>query len=300
MAILLGLSTEIRQRIWDIPFEVFAIFCMFSLAGFGVRLFRWVLLARGCQGFDRKLTLCAVYLGGFTMSLTPSRIGELWKVWALRRLTGLSSVNGLHLVLLDRLLELSAILLLISLGIFIGGKFLYLALVSIVIGIPIILLFWRPAFLIRLIKITWHLLRRPLPKLFATLTATCKKIPLTLNSSNTPVLLALAIIPFCLESTALYLLFSQIGGMVTLPTALSGLALSNLAGVLTGLPGGIGGNEATMTYILVQASNPIATAAIMVLIVRICTLWLSILIGLGPYLYLNYRILTKTQTSTEN
>ena len=61
-------------------------------------------------------------------------------------------------------------------------------------------------------------------------------------------------------------------------------AAGTLVGSLSFLPGGLGGTEATIIWLLGILSMPGATAAAVALLVRLFTLWLAVIIGLVFFL----------------
>ena len=61
-------------------------------------------------------------------------------------------------------------------------------------------------------------------------------------------------------------------------------AAGTLVGSLSFLPGGLGGTEATIIWLLGTLSLPGATAATVALLVRIFTLWLAVVVGVGFFL----------------
>jgi uncharacterized protein (TIRG00374 family) len=58
-------------------------------------------------------------------------------------------------------------------------------------------------------------------------------------------------------------------------------AAGTLAGSLSFLPGGLGGTEAVLIWLLHSVAMPRAAAATAALVVRLFTLWLAVAVGLG-------------------
>ena len=52
-----------------------------------------------------------------------------------------------------------------------------------------------------------------------------------------------------------------------------------LSGTLSGLPGGLGGTEATAVALLLLQGVPAETAVLATAIIRVTTLWFAVLIG---------------------
>jgi uncharacterized membrane protein YbhN (UPF0104 family) len=87
---------------------------------------------------------------------------------------------------------------------------------------------------------------------------------------------------------ALYLVYNGLGaspGLDLLIKAMFILAVSSLIGSATGLPGGLGTADGSMlglTRVLISTSATLGGAA--TLLIRLCTLWFGLLIGVGALL----------------
>ncbi|MCK9996192.1 MAG: flippase-like domain-containing protein, partial [Candidatus Krumholzibacteria bacterium] len=82
------------------------------------------------------------------------------------------------------------------------------------------------------------------------------------------------------ECLGLWLVCQGLGVPVPLGEALFVYAAGTLVGSLSFLPGGLGGTEATIIWLLGTLAIPGATGAAVALLVRLFTLWLAVIIGL--------------------
>ncbi len=90
----------------------------------------------------------------------------------------------------------------------------------------------------------------------------------------------LGTIAWGLEGVILYLVLHLLGAEVSIYTAIFIHAFSLLVGAITLLPGGLGGAEVTMYELLIYNDVPTSVAVTATLVVRLCTLWFSVLLGL--------------------
>jgi len=89
----------------------------------------------------------------------------------------------------------------------------------------------------------------------------------------------IALAAWSCEALAFHYLVGRLGINSSLLISSSIYGLSTLAGALSMLPGGLGGVEAVMTFLLTRLGSPASAAAVAVVIFRLCTLWLFSLIG---------------------
>ena len=92
--------------------------------------------------------------------------------------------------------------------------------------------------------------------------------------------LTLSTLAWMCECLGLWLVCRGLDFPVPLGEALFVYAGGTLVGSLSFLPGGLGGTEATIIWLLGILSMPGATAAAVALLVRLFTLWLAVVIGL--------------------
>lgn len=287
---LLGFRADLRLILAATPWWVVPAFMAFASAGFAIRVARWLSLARTAGLGVRTNSLAAVYVGGFLMNLTPGRIGELWRSWVLWRVWRLRYRHTLPLLICDRLLDLCALLLFAGAGLGLGTGLGWLAAPCLVAASALVMLIALPGWARRATKAVWAATGRRRPRLFALLLSVCRKIALLLKPARLVKLLSLSLLAWSMEAIALHMLMPAIGGELPLRPALAALGLGNVAGVITFLPGGIGGQELTMAlFIAGVAGNSTAHAMAMVGIMRVSTLWYSAALGTPFFLYLTRR-----------
>ncbi len=286
--------SDFRVVVSAMPLWVIPACMAMASAGYAVRVGRWLLLARIAHLQVSTIGLATVYLGGFLMNLTPVRIGELWRSWILWRGWRIKYRRSLPLVICDRLLDLFALLLLAALGLGLGLGFRWPAAICLLAATVLLILLAIPGGARRAIKIVWAAIGRPRPRMFAAMLSVCRNAALMLRPVRFIGLLSLSLIAWSMEAAALYLLMPTVGGYLPIRAAAAALGLANMAGSLTPLPGGVGGQEVTMTLLISGiGDNSAASAMAMVVVLRLSTLWYAAALGAPFFLYLSCRHASK-------
>ena len=104
---------QIKRLSWGQIALLFAL----SLVNYGFRGLRWHLFAVRLRLNTGLMQNLRHFIGGFAMSVTPGRVGELVRMRWIRRETGWSFESTAPLVLVDRASDLAAMALILGLAI---------------------------------------------------------------------------------------------------------------------------------------------------------------------------------------
>lgn len=211
-----------------------------SLVNYGFRGGRWHI-------FTRQLGLATSvrqnfrhYIGGFAMSVTPGRVGELVRMRWIRRETGWSFERTAPLALMDRAADLAAMGLLLAGALSLGTMGTTGAVPVAVLAVGTAWVVTRPALLAGLATGAYRLTGF-VPRLFARVRGASR----SLAAFRSPRLLALAmglgLLGWLAEGVSFHLLLGWMGADIPLPRAIAIFTFATLAGGLTGAPGGLGG-----------------------------------------------------------
>ncbi|WP_345742707.1 lysylphosphatidylglycerol synthase transmembrane domain-containing protein [Aliiroseovarius marinus] len=284
LAGLIGLAAatgweETRAQLMKLSWGQFAILLALSLVNYLFRGLRWHVFARKLGLPTGLVQDIRHFLGGFAMSVTPGRVGELVRMRWLRRETGWSFERTAPLVLIDRASDLTAMALILGLA-------LAFSTTGIAGGLPVTILALIAAFaatrprLLAGFATLGHRLTGRLPRLWAKL----RRAAGSLAAFTSPTLIAIAaligVIGWIAEGYAFHLLLMWMGADIGFAKAVAIFVFSTLAGGLTGAPGGVGGAEAAMVALLALEGVPLETSLPATAIIRVTTLWFAIGIGL--------------------
>jgi uncharacterized protein (TIRG00374 family) len=242
--------------------------------GFLLRAGRWHYYIRILQWDVPLLHSISAFVASIALTATPAKAGELAKAVLLRNQHEISLSQGAGVLLIERLGDLFAVVVLA-----IGGLTLFVDLSHyvlagvIVVGAVVFLMANRRFVLERAQAIPK--LRNPslrLAKMLDAVSLLTRPIPLLVGGS-------VALAAWSCEALAFHYLVGRLNIHSSLLLSFSIYGLSTLAGALSMLPGGLGGVEAVMTFLITRLAAPTSVATVTVVIFRLCTLWLFSLIG---------------------
>lgn len=270
--------TETWAQLRKLSVGQIAVLLALSLVNYLIRGARWHLLARrlGLQVALRHSVLH--FVGGFAMTITPGRVGELVRLRWITRMTGWPVERVTPLPLADRAFDLAAMGLVLGVAIAVSGTGGAGAAPIAALAVGAAIVVTRPALLVTLVETLFAIARR-WPRPFARLRQAARSMGLFSPLDIAGPALILSAIGWMAEGVALFLLMQWMGADITLATATVIFLFSTLAGGLTGAPGGLGGAEAAMVVLLSMNGVPLHVALAATAVIRITTLWYAI--GLG-------------------
>ena len=253
-----------------------------SLCNYVLRALRWHLFARRLGLATTLIQDARHFLGGFAMSVTPGRVGELVRMRWLRRETGWSFERTAPLVLVDRASDLMAMALILALAIMLSAAGIAGATPVAILALLTAYVATRPSLMAGLAHRAYRLTGR-----WARLFGRIRTASRSLARFSTPRMMAaaaaLGLIGWLAEGYAFYLLLQWMGAEIGFWSAVAIFIFATLAGGLTGAPGGVGGAEAAMVALLMLQHVPLEMSVPATLIIRVTTLWFALGIGLAVF-----------------
>ncbi len=254
-----------------------------SLANYLLRGLRWHVLARRLGLGTTLGQNLRHFLGGFAMSVTPGRVGELVRMRWIRRETGWDFARTAPLALVDRASDLAAMAVLLGIGLAFSLRGIAGALPVALLALATAVVATRPRLLELCADTGFRLAGRRWPRVFARIRAAAR----ALACFSGPGMLGLAALigaaGWFAEAWAFHLLLGWMGADTGLASATAIFVFATLAGGLTGAPGGLGGAEAAMIALLALEGVPLETAVAATAVIRASTLWFAIAIGLALF-----------------
>jgi len=225
-----------------------------------------------------------IFLSGLSMGVTPGKIGELLKSYLLKRTHDIPMARTAPVVIAERITDLLALLLLCLVGVFTyttepGFRWL-LALAGLaVLALTGVLASRRLMRTVAGLCERLPLLRRLAPKIEAFSDA----ISILLSAGPLAVTTGLSVVAWLCECAGFWLVIRGLPG-VSAPVQLAIFiyAATTVLGALTFLPGGLGVTEGGMTLLLIRTAEGMtrSAAAAITILIRLCTLWLGVVVGL--------------------
>lgn len=289
---LWGYAGELGASLHQFRFIFVAPVLALVLTNYGLRFARWHYFL-GLGG--ARVTLresAAVFLSGFSMSITPGRVGELMKSVLLRDEAGVAVGVSVPVVVADRANDVVAVAVLVAVGMvrFPVARGAVLVALAVIVGLLIVLgrSSWLAGAAARVFERRFA--RRGTVPMAAVQDA-AHLFARLLRGRALLVGTTLGVLAWLSECLALYLVLLAFGAHLVSPYAATFVyALSTLAAAASFLPGGLGVTEVGMTALLVALGMARDTAVASVLVVRLCTLWFATGLGVAAYLLHRWRM----------
>lgn len=256
-----------------------------TLANYVLRFVKWqyylrCLSVRGLPTRESAL----IFVAGFTMVMTPGKVGELLKAWLIRQRTGTSMTVTGPAIFAERLTDGLAMLVLAGVGLLTVQYGWQLLLVGGFLSAAVIVVVQRERLMLGLIARAGRTRLgeprvQPMRQLYASTRTLLSTRPLL-------VAVTLGVFSWLGECIAYYLILRGLGvpgSTRLLVVAIFVFAAATWLGGASLLPGGLGVAEVTLTGLLLLATDDSlissATAGSATLIMRLATLWFGVAIG---------------------
>lgn len=268
------------QRLSGVDFAI-----LFGLASlhYVIRAGRWHLLVR-THGVASSLAQNILhFFGGFALTATPGRLGELVRLRWLQRQVGGRFAQLLPIALGDRAIELASLLLVILATLSVSNLGTQAVWLLLAVTLAIVALFCQPKLLEVFVVKVWRLTGRRRARAFVGARRVIRDLAVIMHPMILIPLLLIGAVGWMLEGIAFWLLLNWLDIQLPLATATAIFLVAILAGALSGLPGGFGGMESTAVALLVLQSISAESAVIAVIIIRVTTLWFAVLLGMAIF-----------------
>lgn len=223
-----------------------------------------------------------IFLSAFTMSVTPGKMGEVLKSYLLKEENGTPVSKSAPIVLAERLTDFVSIVLLCIIGSYV---FNYGQTIILIIGLVFILtifLLSMRGFSLKIIGLLEKIifLRKHIEKILTAYESIYLMIRIK------PLLIAtfISLVSWSFECLGFYFVINAFSGSIGVETSLLSAtfiyAFSTLIGAIAMLPGGVGVTEASLTGLMVFSKIPKDISVASTIIIRLATLWFSVLVGI--------------------
>lgn len=272
---------DLRGRLGTFPRELYLPLAALSLANYALRYLRWELFLRRLGVRLPGRASLVLYFSSYLMVITPGKIGEVFKAGLLRERFAVPLARGLPVVLAERVYDFLGVLLLAAAGLAawpgpLEGVRAGLAAAA---AVPVLLALFQ----VRPVRdrLLARVAARPqLARHREGLEGAAASLGRLLAPADASWAVALSTAAWAAECLGMWVVCRGLGLDVTAGQACFVYAAGTLVGSLSFLPGGLGGTEATIVWLLGRLAVPDATGAAAALIIRLFTLWLAVGVGL--------------------
>jgi len=276
--VLFGEGGKVFFTLKSFPLSYLPLLMGLALLNYLLRYVRWhiYLKASGINfGYWKSFQ---IFMAGLTMTVTPAKLGEALKGHLLKRESGNPWSKGLSVVFAERLTDLMAVVILVAVGLKVLALGVGPLLLGVSICIVLLLITVQPTFFK---AVVWFLGKLPL---MAKRSKWLLEMHENVKRLMSPRLMLIAVLISCIawfsECLVLYFALLACKFQASCLQATFIYALSTLAGALSFLPGGLVATEGSMTGLLLLFDLGRNQAVLVTFIVRLCTLWLAVFLGM--------------------
>lgn len=274
-----GVST-MGERLARFSWGAFFAACGLAGLNYALRFARWEfylarLSIRGVPKLDSFLT----FLSGFVLTVTPGKVGEVFKSLVLFETQGVPLARTAPIVVAERLTDVIGVVVLIVIGSagFPGGLGWAIAgAIVVVVALVVIASPRLSAAVVRAVERAPGRVGKLGPKVHEAWES--------LRTMTTPGALVVptlvSIVAWACEGLALWVILHGFEQTTPVPVAMFFYATATLAGALVPVPGGLGITEGALQQQLMRLGGvERATSASAMILVRFATLWFAVLVG---------------------
>jgi len=232
------------------------------------------------RDIDRS-TSGLIFTAGLVMSVTPGKMGEVLKSFLLRQRNGTPISRSAPIVLAERLTDGIAVLLLMGLGLTLYPPARPLFVILVLLTIIGIIIVQRQTLALAIIRMIARLPlgQRLAPRLETIYTTTAQLLHWRILLIST----VISVVSWGFECLAFFWVLMGVGSTpswLLLLQATFIFAASTLFGLVSFLPGGLGASEVSSVGLLLALVGLSASAATTAtIVIRFCTLWFGVLLG---------------------
>jgi uncharacterized protein (TIRG00374 family) len=227
-------------------------------------------------------TSLRVFIGGFALTITPGKIGELIRVLWLKNIANADPAQSAPTGIVDRIADALAMSTLALVGALVYPQYRFVVIsMMAIMAAGVFIVQFRPLAM-------WFLQlgeRLPIISGFADRLRTLYESTYELlRMKNLTIGVGAGIIAWTAEGLAFYLVLIGLGvagSFELVLTAIFILALGSILGGASSMPGGLGAAEATITALLQGLVGlPETVAVTATLLIRFFTLWFGVSLGI--------------------
>jgi glycosyltransferase 2 family protein len=277
-------AEKIGHELATFAWSAFAAACGLSFVNYVLRFLKWeyylaILDIRGVP----KPTSFLTFLSGFVLTVTPGKVGEVFKSLILQEVRGIPVERTASIVVAERVTDLIGVIVLIAIGSFsFPGGVVWMS-AGLLMVLMILVLVASPRVGAWVVE-TLPKLPGPLGRVGARIAAKMAEALARLRTITAPRHLvgptALSVVGWGLEGVGLWLILRGFGQGA--PLTLTGFfyATATLAGALVPVPGGLGVTDKLLEEQMARLGGvPAATATSAMLLARFATLWFAVIVG---------------------
>ncbi len=273
---------RLRENLARFRWEYLPLVIGLTLFNYALRFAKWEFYLRQIGAKVERLDSAAIFASGFTMVLTPGKVGEFLKSYLLAQVSDTPISQSAPVVVAERLTDGMAMVLLATAGLIVyrlGQEVIFV--VALLLLALVVMVEYRP---LALLLLRWGQGLPLISRLARELDNLYESTYALLTPRNLLWAVLLGFLSWGSECVAFYLVLAGLGLPETPSLLLQAsfiFASSAILGAVSFVPGGLGVADASLaglTLFLTGASRSLSVAAS--LLIRLSTLWFGATLGL--------------------
>ena len=270
---------EVKEALHQVGLSGVVTTLCFSLFAYLMRFMRWQKFLHTLNHKIPWLSSLRIYLSGFAFTITPGKTGEMVRSVFLKH-WHVPYRQSFGMFLSERVSDVLSVVLIASAGLWSYQPARPIVIFFLLLTLGIVFLASQKRWLIGL----ENKLKAYLPEKFSHYPTFLIETIIAFRVCFEPKMMLMGIffgvLAWGSEGTACYFLLQTLGANIDYYTTLFIYAFALLVGAITFLPGGLGGAEFTMAKLFLLNGVPASITVTVTLLIRLLTLWFSVLIGL--------------------
>lgn len=290
-AILISLGDLSKISLASFNWLVIPSVLFFAFLDDFIRFFKWDYFLKKINVRIPKKTSFLIFFSGLAMSITPAKVGEVLKSYLLKKTNGIEMRRSIMVVAVERLTDVLGLAILALIGSFAFIESLYYQ--AIIIGLMtaiffVIALLTNKSFFIKTTKILYKI---PIIKNHAKYVGEIYESSRTLLTFKSIfVATVMSVVSWFCECFAFFLLLNTLGISFSIQATSFIFAFSSVFGNAIPIPGGLGATEGSFVGLLLLNGVDLSLATLATVVIRVCTLFWGISMGIICLLMISRRI----------
>ncbi len=228
-----------------------------------------------------------VFFSGLSMIITPGKIGEIWKGWLIKDITGEKLSKTIPVVIVERITDVSGLVVLSILGVLYYQEAIYLILIFILMLVGFFIVVKSKTISTKIISV----LEKKTGKFAVNIKTIHETFEKTMEPKGLIGMSMLSAFGWFFECLGLYLVIYGFGESISIALSTFIFSFGSLAGAISMVPGGLGVAEATISGLLQLFGISSTLSVGIAIILRFGTLWYGAIMGLCVYLLFKRKIM---------
>lgn len=269
---------KISDKIFNFKLEFLPIIIGLVVFSWIISYSRWNILLKNQNIHIPHSLNFQIFLIGGALGITPGKIGELFKSQILKEKFNIPRTKTAPLFIVEKFLDLVSAMIVTLIGIWFIPEIGYLAIVGLMISVLLFKILTSKKFFNQTLNFLNKI--KFLKKYLEPLSSSHEILSKTLYSKKMFLLLILSFFYWIIIGCAAFFVIEGFGFSIgSILNIISTYSSSIVIGALSFIPGGIGIAEGSLIGLLTFQGIDISEAIVIVVVIRIFTLWFSTITG---------------------